>query len=256
MKKNDLQVENIKESWDKTWDDLGGAEVKLGGLDYDVQVEKLHQELRPYKGKKVIEVGCGSGYFSLQMARERAEVTLFDISPQALKISGKLFKKNKITPKLVLGDALSSLVKSNTYDIVWNGGVIEHFYDKGKVKLLSEMKRIVKPGGIVLVSCPNKWDWPFSIAKIRSERAGTWAFGYEDLISPVKIRQLFISSGMKNPKVYSFDPIVGWWFLPHTRRLLKLLGLEKHFFHSLKIPFGHVTNTVWKKPAKNEIRKD
>ena len=252
MSSKKLQVGNIDKSWDKVWDRLDDSYSILGGLDYDVQVKYNDKVLAPYEGKEIIEVGCGSGYFSLEMAKKGGKITLLDISPKALEVARTLFDKAKVKCKLILDDALKSSVKPNTFDIVWNGGVIEHFYDEGKIQLLTEMKKMTKPGGTVLVACPNKWDLPFFFMKKFADWRGNWPFGYEDLISPIKLRKLFSDSGMPGAKIFSFDPLTGWWFLPKTKKLFQLLGLEKEFFHGLKVPFGHVTYAVWIKPLNHK----
>lgn len=100
----------------------------------------------------------------------------------------------------------------------------------------------------MLVSCPNKWDIPFYVAKKWGDLRGNWPYGYEELVSPLKLRRLFRQANMYLPRIVCFDPITGWWFLPRTRGLLHRLGLEKPYFHHLKTPVGHVIYAIYRKP--------
>ena len=225
MEKNDLQISGIGNSWDKTWDDLQIGDSSFADFDSSVQMKYQSRLLAPYPEKKVLEVGSGSGYFSLQMAKAGAEVTLLDISPKALSVCAHLFRSSKVPCAMVQANGLQLPFASNSFDVVWNGGVIEHFYDEGKIRLLSEMQRATKPGGIVFVSCPNKWDLPFALAKKIGDIRGDWAFGYEELISPPRLKNLFCrytatsirdvvqEAGFQVQKTTFLDSVSREWFI-------------------------------------------
>ncbi len=123
--------------------------------------------------------------------------------------------------------------------MVWNGGVIEHFTDEGKITLIREMYRVVKPGGLLLIIVPNAHDWPFRLGKWIAERRGKWIFGFEDDLHAARFRKLALAAGLGEVQFTAFNPIVGWWFLPYGRKLMDLLRLNTVAWHSKKNRFGH-----------------
>jgi len=67
--------------------------------------------------------------------------------------------------KLHNKSAFTMKFPSESFDYVWNGGVIEHFNDKEKILMIRKMWNLVKPGGKLLISFPNAHDFPFILAK-------------------------------------------------------------------------------------------
>jgi|ETNmetMinimDraft_11_1059920.scaffolds.fasta_scaffold38945_2 2-polyprenyl-3-methyl-5-hydroxy-6-metoxy-1,4-benzoquinol methylase len=101
---------------------------------------------------KIIEPGCGSGLMSSRLAKQGYEVTVLDITENALKTARSNFIKNKTNGEFVKADIFKMPFESETFDIVWNQGVIEHFDDiKGVVK---EMNRLVKKDGYLVIFVP------------------------------------------------------------------------------------------------------
>ncbi len=112
---------------------------------------KKLNEIDNYKiGKKgkVLDVGCAYGFF-LQAAKKWGwQVTGVDISPYAIK----MLKKNKI--KGIVGDLRKIKFPQNSFDLVTTFHTLEHANDP--VSLLKEIKRILKPGGMILVGVPDQ----------------------------------------------------------------------------------------------------
>jgi SAM-dependent methyltransferase len=101
--------------------------------------------------KRVLDVGCGTGYGTASMAAT-AELALgFDISPEAIdhaihNYGGKA--------KFVVGSAESFPVAAESFDLITAFEVIEHL--AGWQRLLSEASRALAEDGLFLVSTPNK----------------------------------------------------------------------------------------------------
>jgi ubiquinone/menaquinone biosynthesis C-methylase UbiE len=104
--------------------------------------------LSPLPGKSVLDVGCGIGYLSGLLSDLGAEVVGIDIEFSALAYSSKtvdgLFA-------LALADKLP--FKSSLFDIVILSDVIEHLVEPDKT--LVEIRRIGKPGALVVISTPH-----------------------------------------------------------------------------------------------------
>ena len=104
--------------------------------------------------KKVLEFGAGHGVFSNYLHSNGLKATGFDIfSSNISKVEGK-------APFVVArGEELS--YKSNTFDIVILWDIIEHLWMKNaQERGFSEINRVLKKGGLLILSAPNKfWPW-------------------------------------------------------------------------------------------------
>jgi SAM-dependent methyltransferase len=99
------------------------------------------------KTGKLLDIGCGTGYFAGAMKAEGWEVTGIEPDQNARKLATSLFGFNVIGP-----DQISSLT-SKSFDCITLWHVLEHFNDP--VKYFSEISRLLKPGGLCVVAIPN-----------------------------------------------------------------------------------------------------
>lgn len=105
------------------------------------------------KNKKVLDFGCGSGYGSALLAGAAAHVTGVDISQEAIDHARDHYQKEN--NKFFTADVVDAkLLESDSFDVVVSFEVIEHLPDRGRY--LREACRLLKPGGVFIVSTPNK----------------------------------------------------------------------------------------------------
>lgn len=116
----------------------------------------------------LLDYGCGSGLF-LARASSHFQTTGIDSSSTALKLAAK---NTQHQSSLILGK-LSALQKlpSASYQIITCFDVIEHIANFNKY--LDEFKRLLAPGGVLVISVPNTQSLARSIA------GGNW-WAYED----------------------------------------------------------------------------
>lgn len=201
------------------------------------------------RDKDVIEVGCGSGYTSFELARRGARVSLLDISPGSLAVARGVFDAGRVPVYgCYLEDALECSLPSESFDVVWNGGVLEHFMDgRDKQRLLCEMSRLARPGGVVVVLVPNHYCIEFQLVQAVQKLLGSWPYGVEDDISPDELGSLARSAGLPVHCSYAFNPVLGWRWVPLVRRLVPVLGLDTVEHHSRESLFGFVSVLVMRK---------
>lgn len=108
-------------------------------------------------GKKLLDAGCGTGWFSKKSVERGATVTAIDLSESLVKITRQ--KVPGITG--VVGSVMNLPFADNTFDIVISSEVIEHTPDPHQATL--EMVRVLKPGGKFCITTPNKSFWYFSL---------------------------------------------------------------------------------------------
>lgn len=239
-------IEGIKKTWDKVAESYEGK--ALAGPDYQACLKVILETLDFVENKKICEVGCGSGTISSALAQKGGKVTLIDISPKAIAFAKNFYQKKKIKATFKIMDGMKMSFGNNSFDLVWNGGVLEHFDEVKQICLLRELYRVVKPGGRLIIMVPNLMDFPFMIAKLLLKFRKKWGFGYEKDISFWQLEKLTAKAGIKNFKIFAFDPVVGWWFFPYGKEITEKLGLNKLNFHQKNNFFGHFLVLCVEKP--------
>lgn len=210
FKVNKVPGEQEKGYWDRFWTKKINS-GKFSELDYFFQ-KKVYARMHDYflsiignvEGKKILEAGCGSGYASILLAQEGARVTLLDNSQLALKYSKRLCKKIKFHRKIkyILGSVEKLPFGENTFDIVHNCGVIEHYDDKTIIKILREMVRAVHKDGQIIVVIPNLLSPEIVYRMIKFGK------GSERYISKRKLKKLMQKADLQDIEIKSANASV------------------------------------------------
>ena len=131
---------------------------------YDAIVEHVGLEPRFYDDcirmhsgyfGSILDVGCGRGFLLKKLSEKSEPGTKFfgiDISPKLVEIA----KSNNPEATVEIGDAEKMRFNDATFDFVFMTEALEHMQDFSKS--LSEIMRVLKPGGIFIVTIPNR-DW-------------------------------------------------------------------------------------------------
>lgn len=110
------------------------------------------------KGMKVLEVGCGTGFFTIsagKMIGEDGLLIAMDMSPLSVEmVTNKVEKENMKYVKVIKGNALDTKLEESSLDEILIFGVIPAPMLPMN-RLLSEMHRILKPDGIMAVWPPS-----------------------------------------------------------------------------------------------------
>ncbi|HYP28398.1 MAG TPA: class I SAM-dependent methyltransferase [Blastocatellia bacterium] len=102
-----------------------------------------------YPGKRLLEVGCGTGTDLLQFARGGALVTGFDLTPRSIEIARRRFEVYGLAGEFANGDAENLSFADETFDVVYSFGVIHHTPDTERAA--SEIYRVLRKGGQAIV---------------------------------------------------------------------------------------------------------
>ena len=127
---------------------------RRGQVEYITTMKYIHDYLK--NNDKIIEIGAGTGAYSISLAEEGYDVTAVELVKHNLKQIEK--KSNKV--KTILGNAINlKEIKDNTYDITLLFGPMYHLITKEeKIKALLEAKRITKKNGIIMIAyCMNDY---------------------------------------------------------------------------------------------------
>lgn len=132
-----------------------GERVIPGQVDIDLWNEHLSRYAfasRLARRKRVLDVGCGAGYGSAELANTATNVTGIDISADAIAYANEHYAK----PNLIYQKAGAAQLPfpDASFDLVVAFEVIEHLTDWQN--LIAEARRVLSPGGQFVVSTPNK----------------------------------------------------------------------------------------------------
>jgi SAM-dependent methyltransferase len=107
-------------------------------------------------GKRVLDAGCGTGYgIAMLLAEGPESVTGVDISDEALADAGRRLGDEA---ELVRADVRDLPFGDDSFDMVVCFEVIEHV-DRQR-DALDQLKRVLRPGGVLLISSPNRDVYP------------------------------------------------------------------------------------------------
>jgi ubiquinone/menaquinone biosynthesis C-methylase UbiE len=102
-----------------------------------------------YSGKRVLEVGCGTGTDLLQFARGGALVTGVDLTPGSIEIARRRFEVYGLAGQFAIGDAEDLAFPDESFDAVYTFGVLHHTPDTERA--ISEVGRVLRRGGRAIV---------------------------------------------------------------------------------------------------------
>jgi ubiquinone/menaquinone biosynthesis C-methylase UbiE len=134
-----------------------------------INIENLKQELPlPNKSLRLLDLGGGTGKYSLIFSKLGYNVTLVDISSESLKIAREKFEKENILIPIINISGEELPFENNYFDIiVMLGGVIS--YTPNYNKLLTECKRALKDNGIIYFDFVNTIGWCNETPEINSK---------------------------------------------------------------------------------------
>jgi SAM-dependent methyltransferase len=166
----------ITENWRAFWDAHADAIGTKPPPEYLAQT--VVSRLQPRPGLKILEAGSGTGGLATRLLREGAEVTVLDIVPQCIRALCAHVPSDAPF-HAVVGDLFRMPFPDGTFDAVFNSGVMEHFQPDDIRRGLTEMARVLKPGGRLMCIVPNARGRFYVWGKRRQETAGTWPYGPE-----------------------------------------------------------------------------
>lgn len=108
-------------------------------------------------GKNVLDAGCGVGYgIGILASGGAAGVTGVDIDPSAVSEAEDRFGAS--AEEIVVGDLLDLPLDDDSFDVAVCFETIEHIEDGGQA--LAELRRVLRPDGLLLISSPNPDVYP------------------------------------------------------------------------------------------------
>ena len=104
-------------------------------------------------GKQVLDYGVGSGFGTLLLSQHASRVVGVDVFPKTIAFCKKFHRKPN-TKFIRIRDSYTTPFPDNHFDVVTSFQVIEHVKDVERY--LCELRRVLKPGGTIIITTPNK----------------------------------------------------------------------------------------------------
>ncbi len=200
--------------------------------DYDVQQRKsliFHHLLKNkvLKEKHILEVGCGTGRFSMEILKRGGSLTVIDIGQNLVrKVSETLTCSGSV------GDACRLPFSDNTFDFIISSECIEHTVDPKKA--IQEMCRVCCPEGYVCITSPNRLWYPLLLV---AQWTGARKFsGIENWIYPHQA--IKICKNMNMTDVHAGGCHILPFQLKILRPLLYRIDMFGKWLFPLMINFG------------------
>ncbi len=163
---------NELEAYYRQYDEEGRLLSQHGQVEYLTTQKYIHEALGGDRSKRILEVGAGTGRYSVALAKEGYAVTAVELVAHNLEIlRSKLTGEEPI--EALQGNALDlSRFADDSFDLTLLLGPMYHLFTKeDKLRALSEALRVTKPGGILMAAyCMNEPTvvmYVFGLGKLR-----------------------------------------------------------------------------------------
>ncbi|MCB1335663.1 MAG: bifunctional 2-polyprenyl-6-hydroxyphenol methylase/3-demethylubiquinol 3-O-methyltransferase UbiG [Roseivivax sp.] len=191
-------------------------------LDYITQqiageYDRNLNDLRPFEGLRILDIGCGGGLLSEPMARLGATVVGVDAAERNIPVAQAHARQSglDIDYRHTTAEALAAAGES--FDVVLNMEVVEHVADP--LAYLSACRALLKPGGLHLCSTINRNPKSFAMAIVGAEYVMRWlprgTHEWAKFITPDELFELLRNAGLEpvDRKGFQFNPISWTWRL-------------------------------------------
>jgi SAM-dependent methyltransferase len=160
-------TDDIRKYWDQHIHDLEITRHPVGSPGFfadldEYHFEKLHHlprliDFSGYRGRRVLEVGCGAGTDLVRFARGGAIVTGVDLSASAIALARENFRQQELEADLREADGEHLPFPDESFDFVYAHGVVQ--YTTNDRALVDECHRVLKTGGEAVFQVYNRVSW-------------------------------------------------------------------------------------------------
>jgi len=248
------------EKWDERYKEQLQSETFY--KDYENYLRTYYQDtfrqlnhVKRIKDIVYLEIGCGPFFLGQKIADKCKLIIGIDFAPSGLVIARKMLEEKGIKNYLLIqGDILRMPIKENLIDLIYGGGVIEHF--KNTQKSVDEIYRVLRKNGVSFNTVPllnlgaltYRQIWGhipnFPLLKeitefihIKLLKGKHMIFGYEMSFMSSSLNKMHLKSGFRKVAVDKFEVNIYFEFIPALLRspLIWLAKNSKLFWPVVKV---------------------
>lgn len=256
-----VPVQKVKDYWDQRPCNIRHSPAKVGSKEYFDQVELRKYFVEPHipefaefdnwRGKKVLEIGCGIGTDTINFARSGARVTAVDLSAKSLEVAKKRAEVFGFSDRINFLEAnaerLTDYIEPQEFDLIYSFGVIHHSPNPEKIieqieanfaaretvfKLMVYYRYSWKVLRILLTSGRGRfWNLDEMIAKSSEAQTGcpvTYSYDKKSVRELVgesfEIENIFVDHVFpyRVPDYVNYEYVREWYFRYVPRKLFRL----------------------------------
>jgi SAM-dependent methyltransferase len=153
--------------------DCEGYDLFLQGTEgLPERIAEALESAGDLRGKRVLDIGCGRGELVCEAVRRGAAAVGIDYSQAAIELSRErldtMDEPLRGRAEFYLADAKGLAFEGGSFDVVFLVDVYEHLYPYEIEHTLAEVKRVLRPGGRLIVHTgPNTWFYRFGYPLVR-----------------------------------------------------------------------------------------
>jgi 2-polyprenyl-3-methyl-5-hydroxy-6-metoxy-1,4-benzoquinol methylase len=166
-----ITVDQVRSYWDRRPCNIRHSPKPVGTREYFDEVEARKYFVEPHiprfaeferwRGKKVLEIGCGIGTDTVSFARYGAVVTAVDLSPQSLELARQRVKvygfEDRVRFYSGSAEELTAFLPVESYDLIYSFGVIHHTPHPERV--VEQMRSYAQPGTTIKLMVYYRHSW-------------------------------------------------------------------------------------------------
>jgi len=213
-----MTIDDVKTFWNRRPCNIGHSKKPLYTKEYFDEVEQKKLFVEPHivsfsnfpewKGKEVLEIGCGLGTTAVNFARAGANYTAVELSEVSLEATKKRFEIYGLKGNFYTGNAehLSDFLPLKTYDLIYSFGVIHHSPEPEKI--VSKLRKYMSSESIlkIMLYAQNSWkkimiDSGFDQFEAQSGCPFAFTYDYESVTNLLKG---FHITGFKQTHIFPY----------------------------------------------------
>ena len=171
----------------------------------------------PFKGLRILDIGCGGGLLAEPMARLGADVIGADAAERNIPVAQVHAEQSGLTIDYRHTTAENMVADGEQFDVVLNMEVVEHV--ASPIDYLTACQTLLKPGGLHICSTINRNPKSYVMAIVGAEQIMRWlpkgTHEWSKFITPDELFDLLRKAGLDpvDRKGFVFNPIAWTWGL-------------------------------------------
>jgi len=131
--------------------------------------DKLHHlldlvDFGGYAGRRVLDVGCGTGVDLVRFVRGGASGVGIDLADSAIALARENLRHQSLAASLSVGDGERLPFPDGTFELVYAHGVLQ--YTPGDRAMVEECRRVLAPGGMAFFQVYNRISWLNALSRV------------------------------------------------------------------------------------------